>query len=66
MRELSPDALIRAGRAAFRPDASDRERMLQSLTRTLGESALLDGSPPGDLAKSAPMPRFSVGAKLLG
>jgi hypothetical protein len=66
MRELSPDALIRAGRTAFRPEAADRERMLQSLTRTLGESALLDGSPHGGLAKSAPTPRFSVGAKLLG
>jgi hypothetical protein len=66
MRESSPDALIRAGRTAFRPEAADRERMLQSLTRTLGASALLDGSPPGGVAKSAAAPRFSVGTKVLG
>ena len=41
MADLSPDAraLIRAGRTAFRPQPSDRERVLQSLTQALGESA---------------------------
>ena len=38
MSELSTgaSALVRAGRTAFRPEASDRERVLQSLKRTLG------------------------------
>jgi hypothetical protein len=41
MADLRPDAraLIRAGRTAFRPQPSDRERVLQSLTQALGESA---------------------------
>ena len=30
-------ALIYAGRTAFRPQGSDRDRILQSLTRALGE-----------------------------
>jgi hypothetical protein len=66
MDDLTPDALVRAGRSAFRPEASDRERVLQSLTRTLGESALLDGPQHGGLAKRAFGPRFSLQAKLLG
>jgi hypothetical protein len=43
MADLRPDAraLIHAGKTAFRPQAGDRERVLQSLTRTLGESATL-------------------------
>jgi hypothetical protein len=36
-------SLIRAGKVAFRPEPSDRDRVLQSLTQTLGEGALLDG-----------------------
>lgn len=41
MADPRPDAraLIRAGKTAFRPQAEDRERVLQSLTRTLGEGA---------------------------
>ena len=41
MADLRPDAraLIRAGRTAFRPQPSDWERVLQSLTQALGESA---------------------------
>jgi hypothetical protein len=41
MGALRPEAraLIRTGKTAFRPEAGDRERVLQSLTRTLGESA---------------------------
>jgi hypothetical protein len=46
--ESSPDAaaLIRAGRAAFRPDAADRARVLRALEGTLGEGALR-GEPGG-------------------
>jgi len=42
MSELNQDAatLLRSGRAAFRPDASDRARVLASLRRTLGDSAV--------------------------
>ncbi len=48
MRDKSPDpaALIRAGRTAFRPESSDRERVLRSLTRALGDGAFLDDPPP--------------------
>ena len=45
-------ALMRSGRASFRPDASDRERVLRSLGRSLGEAAV-DGAPsaaPGNVA----------------
>jgi hypothetical protein len=54
MRDSNPDtaALLRAGREAFRPQASDRERVLRSLAGALGEGALLDeakhvGPPKG-------------------
>jgi hypothetical protein len=42
MRELSQDAaaLLRSGRAALRPDASDRARVLESLRQTLGDTAV--------------------------
>ena len=50
MSELDRDAaaLIRLGRIAFRPEASDRDRVLASLNVVLGEGALPDASrPPG-------------------
>lgn len=57
MADLRPDAraLIRAGKTAFRPQVEDRERVLQSLTRTLGEGATLGAArhtepPPGAAA----------------
>ena len=39
MAAWPPDiaAVIHTGRAAFRPQGSDRDRILQSLTRALGE-----------------------------
>jgi hypothetical protein len=60
MSELSRGAaaLVRAGRTAFRPEASDRERMLQSLTGALGDGALLGGASQAPLAKSAAGARF--------
>ncbi len=63
MAKLSPEAaaFVRAGRATFCPDASDRERVLQSLTRTLGEDALLAGAPSAKLAKGAARGRFPLG-----
>ncbi len=68
MRDKSPDpaALIRAGRAAFRPESSDRARVLQSLTHALGDGAFLDGSRPADLTRSLAPPAFPVGAWVLG
>jgi hypothetical protein len=69
MREESPDraALIRAGRAAFRPDPSDRQRVLQSLTGALGPGALSDGAGHAKLTKSiapaaSPVPAWVLGA----
>jgi len=43
MAAWSPDiaALIHMGRVAFRPQGSDRDRILQSLTRVLAESNAL-------------------------
>jgi hypothetical protein len=57
MSERKPElaSLIRAGQTAFRPEPSDRDRVLQSLTRTLGEGALLGGRHPAASAKSAAM-----------
>ncbi len=68
MRDKSPDAaaLIRAGRTAFRPESSDRERVLQSLTRTLGGGAFLDGPPHADLTRSLTPPPFPLRAWVLG
>jgi hypothetical protein len=68
MGELSPEAaaFVRAGRTTFNPDASDRERVLQSLTRTLGEDALFEGAPSAKLAKSAAKARFPVWGKVIG
>jgi hypothetical protein len=68
MRDESPDraALIRAGRAAFRPDPSDRERVLQSLTGALGPGALIDGARPAKLTKSVAPAASPVPAWVLG
>jgi hypothetical protein len=68
MSDLNPDtaALIRAGRTAFRPKGSDRERVLQSLTQALGPGALLEGARQAGLAKSAAAARFPVRAWVLG
>jgi hypothetical protein len=62
MRDSIPDAaaLIRAGRAAFRPDAADRDRVLQSLKDRLGDAALLDGPGPGEVGHAAAAARVSL------
>ena len=67
MPELKPDmdALMRAGRTAFRPQAADRDRVRQSLARTLGESTLLEGSHPPRTTKSV-APRLPVQQWVLG
>ncbi len=46
MGELSEDAaaLLRSGRGAFRPDGSDRARILESLRQTLGDAAVAGGA----------------------
>jgi hypothetical protein len=64
MGELTPDAaaLLRAGRASFRPDASDRERVLHSLGGALGEGALIDPPhAPGATAAGPLAARLSWG-----
>jgi hypothetical protein len=67
MADLRPGAraLVRAGRAAFRPQAEDRERVLQSLTRTLGESATLGAvrrtDPPAAVTGSAALSSWVLG-----
>lgn len=68
MSKLSPDAaaLVRAGRTAFRPEALDRERVLESLTRALGDSAPQGGAPHAELAKSAAAARFPLWGTVLG
>jgi hypothetical protein len=67
MAALKPDvsSLLRAGRTAFRPQASDRERVLQSLGQTLGASALLDG-PRRTEPPQSPAGRFPVRTWTLG
>jgi hypothetical protein len=68
MRDESSEraALIRAGRTAFRPDPSDRERVLESLTRALGPGALVDGSRPAKLTRSVVPASSPVPAWVLG
>jgi hypothetical protein len=69
MSELSPKAaaFVRAGRTAFGPEAADRERVLQLLTRTLGEGALLlDGTQNAEPATRSSVSRFPMRAKVLG
>ena len=67
MADLRPDAraLIRAGKTAFRPQVEDRERVLQSLTRTLGEGATLGAArrtePPPGAAGPFPMASWVLG-----
>ena len=68
MRDESPvrAALIRAGRAAFRPDPSDRERVREALTGALGPGALVDRARPAKLTKSmapgaSPVPAWVLG-----
>ena len=61
MADLRPDAraLIREGKTAFRPQAGDQERVLQSLTRRLGESATLGAArrtEPPAAGGAAPFP----------
>jgi hypothetical protein len=67
MAELKPDidALLRAGRSAFRPQAEDRDRVRQSLAQALGESSLLQGSQPPRMTKSL-APRLPVQPWVLG
>ncbi|HSY22064.1 MAG TPA: hypothetical protein VK841_08125 [Polyangiaceae bacterium] len=54
MSELNQDAaaLLRSGRAAFRPDTSDRARVLALLRQTLGDSAVSGES--GDATHADP------------
>jgi hypothetical protein len=63
MSKLHPDAaaLLRAGRTAFRPGASDRDRVLQSLSGVLDAGAAHEGARPaeGDGTKGAARPRLS-------
>jgi hypothetical protein len=68
MSELSKgaSALVRAGRTAFRPEASDRERVLQSLKRTLGDSALLDAAQPAERTMSPSGGRFPLWGRVVG
>jgi hypothetical protein len=69
MRDATPDAasLIRAGRTEFRPDAADRERVLEALRAHLGNAALLDEPGGGELGKAAAAARISLrGAKVWG
>lgn len=67
MAHLRPDAraLIRAGKTAFRPQIEDRERVLQSLTRTLGEGAMLAEArrttPPAGATSPFPHASWVVG-----
>src|SRR5581483_10812355 len=75
MGDLRPDAraLIRAGKSAFRPQPGDRERVLESLTRTLGEGATLGAvrrtDPPGPASAgpfSSPWVLGGLGALTIG
>ena len=67
MRDSKPDlsALVRAGRTAFRPEASDRDRVLHSLASALGAGGALEGSRPARHAASAGV-RFAVRTWVLG
>ena len=68
MSELNRDAanLMRAGRTAFRPDASDRDRVMRSLNAVLGEGALLDGARPSGAAHAAATTRVTLKSWLVG
>jgi len=64
MSDSSPDvaALFVAGRSAFRPSASDRDRVLRSLTVALGEGAV-DGTGDG---RPQPASRLTLRRWLFG
>jgi hypothetical protein len=75
MSDPRPDAraLIRAGKSAFRPQPGDRERVLESLTRSLGEGAKLGTvrrtDPPAPAAAgplSSPWVLGGLGALTVG
>jgi hypothetical protein len=67
MADRRPDAraLIRAGRTAFRPQPSDRERVLQSLTQALGEGASAGAArhtqPPASVAGQSAVRNWVLG-----
>ena len=68
MADLRPDAraLIRAGKTAFRPQAGDQERVLQSLTQRLGESATLGAARRPELPAAGGAGAFPVSSWVLG
>lgn len=68
MADLRPDAraLIRAGKTAFRPQAGDQERVLQSLTRRLGESAILGAARRSEPPAAGGAGPFPVSSWVLG
>jgi len=68
MADLRPDAraLIDAGRTAFRPQPSDRERVLQSLTQALGESASVGTAHRTQLPASSAVGQSAVRSWVLG
>lgn len=68
MSDLRPDAraLIRAGKAAFRPRAGDRERVLESLARSLGQGANLGAVRRTDPPAGGVAGPFSMSSWVLG
>jgi hypothetical protein len=68
MSELNRDAaaLMRAGRTAFRPDESDRERVLRLLNAVLGESVLVDGAHQAGGTHAAAASRLTLKNWLVG
>lgn len=66
--DLTPEAaaLVRAGRSAFRPTDSDRERVLHSLTGALGESAALGAANNAGPANAAAPSRVALKTWLSG
>jgi hypothetical protein len=68
MRELSSEAaaLIRAGRSAFRPEAADRDRVLQSLTLALRDSSSIEDARQAETSKQAVAAQFTVKTWALG
>jgi hypothetical protein len=68
MADLRPDAraVIRAGKAAFRSQAGDQERVLQSLARRLGESATLGAARRTEPPAAGGAGPFPVSSWVLG
>jgi hypothetical protein len=68
MHGLSPNAatLLRSGRKAFRPSASDRDRVRKSLALTLGESAVTQGARQRAGTKATSTARLSLRSALFG